>query len=461
MNFFSFMQVPEQFSYNPLGLIFRNRDFEQRFRERLNRLSVNKTRLAIVLGIGLYSAFLLLDAHLIPEGMFSQTAVRFGLVVPALAMLLAATYVAALRERLQVIAACSILVTQTGHFLMSVFTVLPSGYLMSCTNLVIIFLFVFSGLRFASSLMMAGILIPLYVLSELLFQHPPAATFSANMFFVFSTTVIGVLAGYIIERSQRVEYVQQELIREQHARIENELVLARNIQKQLIPPVSPAGYMSFFYHPMELVGGDFFDFVPFRESHRTGIFISDVSGHGVPAAFITSMLKSVLLQSGERREDPAALLDYINRVIGKQTDGNFITALYGIYDSRERSFHFANAGHNDPLLIGNEVSYLNSAKGCPIAVPWELLRPGNCRRAENSTVSLEPGSKLLLYTDGFTETTPAGGEVDFENSDMRELLMQHRDQPCTEFVTRVFNGLVAFNGRNKFEDDICMVCLDV
>lgn len=461
MNFFSFMDVPEHYQYNKLFLVFTNREIERKFRERLNLRSVNKTRLAIVLGITLYSVFMLLDLHLIETGLFSQMAIRLGAVVPLLVLMLAATFLPKLHPKLQWIAGTSILGTQLGHSVMPVFASLPAGYLMSCTNLVIFFLFVFSGLRFASSLVMAAFLIPLYLTVELLFIQPETAALSAHLFFVLSTTMIGILAGYIIERSQRVEYVQQELLHEQHNKIENELMLARKIQSQLIPPFSPAEYLSFRYHPMELVGGDFFDFVPFREPHRTGIFISDVSGHGVPAAFITSMLKSILLQSGERREDPAQLLSYINQVIERQTDGNFITALYGIYDRRKRSFVFANAGHNDPLLIGDEVLYLNSEKSSPIAVPWELLRPERKRPIVNNTTSLPQGSKLLLYTDGFTETTPTNSIHDFETTGMKEVLLQYRRQPCAEFVTSVFNGLVDFNGRNKFEDDICLVCLDV
>ncbi|MEI7652004.1 MAG: DUF1501 domain-containing protein, partial [Verrucomicrobiota bacterium] len=89
---------------------------------------------------------------------------------------------------------------------------------------------------------------------------------------------------------------------------------------------------------MEEVGGDFYDFINFRDSEKIGIFISDVSGHGVPAAFITSMIKTTILQSGERKENPAELLTYINDLLHNQTGGNFITTFYGIFNSLDNSF---------------------------------------------------------------------------------------------------------------------------
>ncbi len=119
---------------------------------------------------------------------------------------------------------------------------------------------------------------------------------------------------------EELEAVNERLVEAQNLILE-ELELARRIQHHLIPRVPPGNLNSAaHYLPMEQVGGDFFDYIHFRDSDNIGIFMSDVSGHGVPAALITSMLKSFILQAGVRRENPAAMLEYVNdiRILRRQ-----------------------------------------------------------------------------------------------------------------------------------------------
>ena len=89
---------------------------------------------------------------------------------------------------------------------------------------------------------------------------------------------------------------------------------------------------------MEQVGGDFYDFYRFRDYRDLGIFLSDVSGHGVSAAFITSMVKTIILQSGYKRNNPAALLSYINKMLLGRTAGNFVTGITQLIIFHNSSF---------------------------------------------------------------------------------------------------------------------------
>jgi HAMP domain-containing protein len=154
------------------------------------------------------------------------------------------------------------------------------------------------------------------------------------------------------ERTHELEKEREELALKNNI-IQNDLHLARKIQQGLVPVSSPLPCISFLYKPMEQVGGDFYDFIRFRDRHKTGIFICDVSGHGVSAAFITTMIKTAILQSGERKENPAELLTYINDLLCGQTAGNFITALYCIWFPDERRVLYANAGHPQPYLVSD------------------------------------------------------------------------------------------------------------
>ena len=113
--------------------------------------------------------------------------------------------------------------------------------------------------------------------------------------------------------------------------------MAREVQRKLIPVGPPWERIAFRYMPMMKVGGDYFDFIRFREADRIGIFISDVCGHGVPSALIASMVKSVVLKTGDERTDPAQFLFGLNKTLFGNTGAMFVTALYGIFDRRDKN----------------------------------------------------------------------------------------------------------------------------
>jgi serine phosphatase RsbU (regulator of sigma subunit) len=242
-----------------------------------------------------------------------------------------------------------------------------------------------------------------------------------------------------------------------------ELELARNIQNQLIPNRSPREFIFSLYSPMEMVGGDFFDFINFQNQNKIGIFISDVSGHGVPAAFITSMLKGTIHQSGDKINNPSELLLHINDALKNQTDGNFITAFYGIYDTSNKSFLYSSAGHNQPYVFNNnQADMLSGKKGIPLTtMSNEFLKSIN-KSYVNNEITLPSNSKLLLYTDGLTEATSKNDiNIDFENSVMSNILMKNADKKSDEFIKTLFDKLIEFRGCLNFEDDVCLICMDI
>jgi len=245
--------------------------------------------------------------------------------------------------------------------------------------------------------------------------------------------------------------------------MERELTLARQIQEQLIPHPYPNSFIASMYKPMEQVGGDFYDFLKFRDSNKIGIFLSDVSGHGVPAAFITSMVKTLILQSGPRREDPAELLSFLNSLLINQTGGNFITAFYGILDPDERTLLFSNAGHHAPIAITADSIYpVNGSRSIPLAVMDNEVLEKAGKAFSNSQVVLEEKSKLILYTDGLTETTAKNNQsVYFEDDVLNDVFREIRGQESRAFVEELISRLIMFHGSSSFDDDICLVCVDV
>ena len=264
------------------------------------------------------------------------------------------------------------------------------------------------------------------------------------------------------ERTQELE-IERNNLKQRNEIMENDIRMAKHIHEQLMPVEKPAHFIDSLYKPMEMVGGDFYDFIKFRDPDKIGIFISDVSGHGLAAAFITSMIKTIILQSGEKKLDPADLLKFINDILYDQIGGNFVTAFYGIFDSKTRSLVFSNAGHNPPYIItdGSTVQ-LQGHKTIPLAIMNNAYLESRNKLFRNSEVILPAGSKMLLYTDGFTECQPASkNSLSFEESDMQETFLKNKDNASDLFITNLYSKLIDFRESDSFEDDVCLICLDV
>ncbi len=270
------------------------------------------------------------------------------------------------------------------------------------------------------------------------------------------------LEDKVKDRTYELE-LERNKLEHSNTLMEKEILLARKIQEYLIPQKSPAPYINCIYRPMMQVGGDFYDFIRFRDPHKTGIFLSDVSGHGVPAAFITSMIKSILLQAGDKKDNPAEMMTYINEVLYNQTGGYFCTAFYLIFDKSDRSITYANAGHDRPLIISDDgINFLEGKRSVPVGMfSNEELEEGEKKCVTEKEI-LPVNSKLLIYTDGLTETrAEIGSNQFFEETELRKSITELRNHPGREFTAELYQRLVNFRGSENFEDDICIICLDV
>lgn len=268
-------------------------------------------------------------------------------------------------------------------------------------------------------------------------------------------------------RTKELQY-ERNLLREKNGQIERELEFAKNIQIGLIPNEAPISGLAFFYKPMDQVGGDYFDFVRY-DNGDVGIFISDVSGHGLPAAFVATMVSGFVKQYGKETHDPAQFLSKLNKMIYGYTGGNFITAFYGIFNAENRTFRFCNAGHNPPYLIHKDsIRYLiHTKRGIPLGVlennELEVLN----KYYENEDISLSADSKLLLYTDGLIEAVSFEQPMqltdvdltDFGETELMLSLDQHRHLSSAELLDELVRALYRFRGADHFEDDVCIICL--
>jgi serine phosphatase RsbU (regulator of sigma subunit) len=253
-------------------------------------------------------------------------------------------------------------------------------------------------------------------------------------------------------------------IREQLARqlltIQKELETARQIQLSILPSENPKieGLdIAARYVPMAAVAGDFYDFIVVDEK-RIGILVADVSGHGMPAALIASMLKIALSAQGTHAADPAQVLLGLNQALCGKFQHHYVTAAYLFVDMQKRTLTYAGAGH-PPLLVRE-----GSSKGVRCVAENGLFL-GRFPFATYSSVELplNAGDRVLLYTDGIPETTNPVG-VEFGTDCFKRFLEAEQSTSADQFADRLLEGLSRWSARGSTEeldDDITMVAIHV
>ena len=190
-------------------------------------------------------------------------------------------------------------------------------------------------------------------------------------------------------------------------RLEEQLAVARDIQTRLLPGRPPriAGHCLVGRNiPSSAVGGDYFDFVPLTGG-RWAIVVADVSGNGLPAGLIMAGFRAEVRARLRLSDDPRDVLEDVNRGLCDELEtGHFVTAFVGVYDPSSGELVYANGGHEPGLLV--------RAAGAPESLTVGGLLLGVFPEApyEAAKVVLEPGDRLLLYTDGLSDAGDPWGE---------------------------------------------------
>jgi sigma-B regulation protein RsbU (phosphoserine phosphatase) len=188
--------------------------------------------------------------------------------------------------------------------------------------------------------------------------------------------------------------------------LEKELSIARRIQSSILPGSMPsvAGLsVAARYQPMTAVAGDFYDFLEMGD-RRLGVLVADVSGHGVPAALIASMVKVAIAAQKPQADRPSAVLAGMNETLRGQLGGQYVTAAYLFLDREAGVMRYSAAGH-PPLLRWRP----NEGQICELeenGLPLGLMDVAHYQQLEQP---LQGGDRLLLYTDGLVDATNAAG----------------------------------------------------
>jgi hypothetical protein len=227
--------------------------------------------------------------------------------------------------------------------------------------------------------------------------------FHTRLVFDGASTVASVILGYIgfvvvsISEARRRIRLQAD-----KAALDTELAAAREIQRLMVPeqlPPAPGYAIESVYRPAAQVGGDFFEVIAL-EAGETLVVIGDVSGKGIGAAMIVSMLIGMLRTISRSSHDPARILAELNDRLFESRQGGFVTCLAARLDP-SGGVALANAGHLPPWLNGAEVAFSGS-------LPLSLLPAA---APEQTAIAMRPGDRLTLITDGVVEARDAAGTL--------------------------------------------------
>ena len=262
--------------------------------------------------------------------------------------------------------------------------------------------------------------------------------------------ILDALAGDAASILDNARLVERERERQ---RLEQEINIARDIQQALLPrnfPDNPNFAVTGINFPCLSVGGDYFDVFPLSES-RTAFVIADVSGKGLGAAIVTTMLQGAL--SGMTLgTDPASVFNHVNRFLCNHTEvGRYATVFFGILDP-DGHLEFINAGHPSPFLIRRGVAEEAFTEGSfPVGLVPEAQYTAAC-------LKLEPGDTLVLFTDGVTEAMDPDEQL-FGVPRLKQILTGQTECPLEQLQKCVLEAVENFARGAHQADDLTLLIL--
>lgn len=271
----------------------------------------------------------------------------------------------------------------------------------------------------------------------------------------------GNLNNLVEERTKELNIINEKLLRD--------LEYARDIQKAILPYKLPNNDQVAFeakYYPAERVSGDFYNIFKL-DDQRIGMYIGDVSGHGVPAAMLTMFLsqsiKTIKELEGNRFEviKPSKVLEDLYKLYNKVNfkDEVYILVLYAIYNIKTKELIYSSAGMNaQPLIINskNDISEIDIS-GLPICKLMDIC-PADYM---DNTIQLNQGDNVFFYTDGLLEIKDKQTSKPFTKDDLKKLLVENNNKGYAGFYEGIDQNIRNISAKEGLMDDVTFFMLQI
>jgi phosphoserine phosphatase RsbU/P len=247
-------------------------------------------------------------------------------------------------------------------------------------------------------------------------------------------------------------------VQHQRDQLEHELKVVSQLQRNLLPEHLPhidGLKLAVHYETSRYAGGDYYDIVALPNG-RWGFLVADAEGHSAPAAVMMAMTCALFRSCSACEEEGEGMLSYINENLCKVNRESFVTAIYADCDPRSRTFRISRAGH--PMPIHYRASERRAMEvSCPgvFAMGLEPFPP-----VPVTEITLEPGDRLLLYTDGVSELFNEAGEPYGEKRLLEQFEAAAMDAP-ERILKEINDDLARFAGDRPVDDDQAMLLVAV
>lgn len=244
----------------------------------------------------------------------------------------------------------------------------------------------------------------------------------------------------------------QDQLRRMNEQMRRDLMIARRVQEALVPQREFATSrieIRSAYIPSEVLSGDFYDY--FTQDGKLYLFVADVSGHGLPAAILVSMLKSYIHTEAASEPSLAGFMTSLNDFLfSVSLPTQFATAVFFRMD-QDKQVVYANAAHPPFLLYQHD-----RGRTAIVEEPGNLLGAMPKMGFEEQTLTVSPGDTLFVYTDGLTDRCTSNGEF-YSIDRVASLLERHGEADLATLYDAIYNDVSEFATTEEFRDDIAFV----
>lgn len=239
--------------------------------------------------------------------------------------------------------------------------------------------------------------------------------------------------------------------------IRREIDIAGDLQKRILPDGFPSTeQLDVFAHtnPAKEMGGDFYDVFEIAP-HKLALTVADVSGKGIPAAFLMAVVRTMIRSTAPTSSGPAACLETVNRLLcGHDIPGMFVSVFYAELDTQSWQITFASGGHLPPFLVHGKTGSaepVHGGDGVVLGVDPEL-------DYEQDSLRLQQGDTLFVYTDGLTEAFDSERNQ-FSEERLLECLARHKDLDARSMTDSVIHEVGSFTGAAPQSDDLTSLAI--
>lgn len=261
--------------------------------------------------------------------------------------------------------------------------------------------------------------------------------------------IIAAQSGQVVENARLYEEEQKFF------HVQEEVRLASKIQLELLPKKTPQipGYdIAGKSIPAQVVGGDYFDFMPIS-NHRLAFCVGDVSGKGLPASLLMANLQATLRGQVLLGSSAKECVRRSNTLLYHSTGTDrFVTLFYGLLDSESHRIQFTNAGHNHPVLFSSRGEHRTLETGGLVLGILEDFS------YEDETVPFATGDTLVVYSDGITEALNKN-EHFFGEDQLLDIIRQHQDVPSDQLIDHVLKAVQQHSQGMPQTDDMTLVVI--